>query len=410
MESRHFAGDLFFQAENVTIILRKAAHAHHAVQGARRLVAMALTEFAVAQWQVAVAAHAIVENLDMARAIHRLQRIGAVFRFRDEHVFTVIIPVTGFFPQATIKDLRRLDFLVAVDLVHIAHVLLDLLPDRPAFRVPEDQAWRLFLEMEEIELLAQLAVIALFRLFQVVQIQLLVFLLGPGRAIDTLQHLVFRVAAPVGAGQLHQLEDLQLARRWHVGAAAQVRELAFGIQRHFLVSRDRADQLSLVRLADALEVLDGFVARNDLARDLLILLGQFRHFLFDCDQVFRRERALVGEVIIKAVVDHGTDGHLRVREQFLDGIGQQVGRRMADHFQAIGILVRDNRQFRVLLDQIGSIDQLAVNLARQGSLGQAGTNIGRNLGHGDRAVKLTGGTIGKSDCKHIDLHIGAGAR
>ena len=25
-------------------------------------------------------------------------------------------------------------------------------------------------------------------------------------------------------------------------------------------------------------------------------------------------------------------------------------------------------------------------------------------------VKLTGGTIGKSDCKHIDLHIGAGAR
>ena len=251
VEGRHFAGDLLFQAEDVAIILRKAAHAHHAVQGARRLVAVALAELAVAQWQVAVAAHAIVENLDMARAIHRLQRIGAVFRFRDEHVFTIIVPVTGFFPQAAVENLRRLDFLVAIDLVHIAHVLLDLLPDRPALRVPEDQARRFFLEMEEIELLAQLAVVALFRLFQVVQVQFLVFLLGPGRAIDTLQHLVFRVAAPVGAGQLHQLEHFQLARRWHVRAAAQVGELAFGIQRHFLVGRDRADQFSLVRFADA---------------------------------------------------------------------------------------------------------------------------------------------------------------
>ena len=264
--------------------------------------------------------------------------------------------------------------------------------------------------MEEIELLAQLAVIALFRLFQVVQIQLLVFLLGPGRAIDTLQHLVFRVAAPVGASQLHQLEHFQLARRRYVRATAQVRELAFGIQRHFLVGGNRADQLRLVGFADTLEVLDGFVARDHLARDLLVLLGQLGHFLLDRHQIFRRERTLVGEVIVKTVVDHGTDGHLRFREQFLDGIRQQVGRRVADHFQAIGILVRHNRQFGILLDQIGSIDQLAIDLAGQGSLGQAGTNIGRNLGHGDRAVKLTGGTIGKSDCKHIDLHIGAGAR
>ncbi|MNT23253.1 hypothetical protein D3C72_1586660 [compost metagenome] len=143
---------------------------------------------------------------------------------------------------------------------------------------------------------------------------------------------------------------------------------------------------------------------------MLILLGQFRHFLFDRRQIFGRERTLVGEVIVKAVVDHGADGHLCIGEQFLDGIRQQVGRRVADHFQTIGILVRHDRQFRILLDQIGSIDQLAVDLAGQGSLGQAGTNIGRNLGHGDRAVELTGGTIGKSDCKHIDLHIGAGAR
>ncbi|MFM7343634.1 MAG: TGS domain-containing protein, partial [Betaproteobacteria bacterium] len=38
----------------------------------------------------------------------------------------------------------------------------------------------------------------------------LVFLLRPGRAVDALEHLVAAVAAPVGAGHLHQLEDLEL--------------------------------------------------------------------------------------------------------------------------------------------------------------------------------------------------------
>jgi hypothetical protein len=89
--------------------------------------------------------------------------------------------------------------------------------------------------VEEVQLLAQLAVVALFRLFQHVQVLLLVFLLGPGGAVDTLQHFVLAVAAPVGAGQLHQLEYLQLAGGRHVRAAAQVGEVAFAVQRHILI-------------------------------------------------------------------------------------------------------------------------------------------------------------------------------
>jgi hypothetical protein len=53
--------------------------------------------------------------------------------------------------------------------------------------------------------------IALFGLFQPVQIGFQRLLISPGRAVDALQHFVAGIAAPVGAGHLHQLECFELA-------------------------------------------------------------------------------------------------------------------------------------------------------------------------------------------------------
>ena len=404
VEGHDFRRDLLFRAEHVAVVLGEAAHAHQAVQRARRFVAVALAELAVAQRQVAVRAQARVVDLHVARAVHRLQRIGTIFRLGREHVFTIIVPVAGLLPQADVDDLRRLDFVVAGGLVGLAHVLLDLLPDGPAFRVPENQARRFVLEVEQVQLLAQLAVIALLGLLQHVQVLLLVFFLGPGGAVDTLQHLVLRVAAPVRTRQLHQLEDFQLAGRRHVRTAAQVGELAFGVQRHVLVRRDRRDDLGLVVFADRLEVRDGFVARQHLAGDRLVLLGELRHLLLDGLQVVRGERALVREVVVETVVDHGADGDLRFREQFLDGIGQQVGGRVADDVQAFRILVRDDGQVGVFLDQERRVDDLAVDLAGQRGLGQARGDAGRHLGDRHRTFELTARAVREANIQHCELH------
>jgi hypothetical protein len=127
--------------------------------------------------------------------------------------------------------------------------------------MPEHHARRLFLQVEQIELLAELAVVALLGLLEHVQIGVQVLLLGPGGAVDALQLLVLRVAAPVGAGHLHQLEDLELAGGRHVRAAAQVDEIALAIERYILALRDRGDEFGLVVLADGLEELDRLVAR-----------------------------------------------------------------------------------------------------------------------------------------------------
>jgi hypothetical protein len=62
----------------VGVILDESAHAHDAVQGAGGLVAMAGAELGQPQRQVTVAAQALIEDLDVARAVHRLDRVVAV--------------------------------------------------------------------------------------------------------------------------------------------------------------------------------------------------------------------------------------------------------------------------------------------------------------------------------------------
>ena len=290
--------------------------------------------------------------------------------------------------------------MVAVVAVHAAHVLLHLLPQRPALGVPEHGAGRMLVDVEQVQFLAELAVVALFGFLQHRQVGLEFFLAGPGGAVDALQHLVAVVAAPVGAGHLHQLEVLELAGAGHVRAAAQVLEGALAVQRHIFVGRDAGDQLGLVGLAHALEVFDGGIAWQHAAHHRLVLGGQFAHLLLDGGQVVGREGALVAEVVIKAVLDHRADGDLRVREQLLHRIGQQVGGGVADHLQPLRVLGGDDRQPGILRDRVAGVDQPVVHLAAQGGLGQAAADGLRHFGHRHRTIELALRAVGKRDLNH----------
>ena len=130
---------LVFGTENVAVVLGETAHPHHAMQRAGRFVAVALPELAVTQRQFAIGMQAGIEDLHVPGAVHGLQTVDPVFGLGREHVFAVVVPVARLLPERQVEDLRRLDLLVAVVLVHLAHVLLDLLPQRPALRMPEDQ-------------------------------------------------------------------------------------------------------------------------------------------------------------------------------------------------------------------------------------------------------------------------------
>jgi hypothetical protein len=330
---------------------------------ARGLVAVALAELAVAQRQVAVALDALLEDQDVAGAVHRLERVVALFRLGREHVVAVLVPVARLLPEGPVEDLGALDLLVAVVAVDAAHGLLHLLPHRPALRVPEHRAGAVLVEVEQVELAAQAPVVALLGFLEHAQVGLQLVFRRPGRAVDALQLLVGLVATPVGAGHLHELEVLQATRAGHVRAAAEVLEAALAVQAHVLAGRDAADDLGLVVLALGLEVLNRLVARQHSAHHGLVLRSQLAHALLDGGQVLGREGALAGEVVVEAVVDDRADGHLRLGEQLLHGIGQQVRRAVADDLEAVGVLVGDDGQRRVGLEAVAEVDEPAVDFA-----------------------------------------------
>ncbi len=95
------------------VILRKATHAHQTMQRTGRLVTVARAKLGQAQRQIAVRTQITIKDLDVTRAVHRLDGVDALFRFRDEHIVVVVLPVTRALPQHAIHHLRRAHFLVA---------------------------------------------------------------------------------------------------------------------------------------------------------------------------------------------------------------------------------------------------------------------------------------------------------
>ena len=64
-------------------------------------------------------------------------------------------------------------------------------------------------------------------------------------------------------------------------------------------------------------------------------------------EILGREGSRVREVVVEAVFDHRTDGHLRFREELLDGLRQQVRGGMADDLQPLRVAFGDDRERRV---------------------------------------------------------------
>ncbi len=306
----------------------------------------------------------MVVDQHVARAVHRLHRVVALLRLGEEHVLLVVVPVAGFLPQLDVEDRRAAHLPITRFAIHLAHVALDRLPDRPAARMPEHHARRFLLLVEQVERLADLAVIALLGLLDAPDVRVELLGIRPGSAVDALQLFVFRVAAPVRAGNARQLERLQETRVRHVRAAAHVDVFFVVVQAHLLLVGHVVDEAKLVVLATRAEHLDDLGARRHLLDDVVFLVDQFAHALLDRGEIVRRERAFVPDVVIEPVLDDRSDHHLRIREQLLDRVTDEVRGRMANDLDAFRILRRDDAERCVVVDAIAGIDEPTIDLAR----------------------------------------------
>jgi hypothetical protein len=184
-------------------------------------------------------------------------------------------------------------------------------------------------------------------------------------------------------------------------AATKVFKHAFPVQGDILISRDAFDNLGFVMFAEALEICNSFIARQNTTRYGLVFSCQSRHLLLNQHQIIRRERALVGKVIKETMLDHWTYRDLRIGKQFLDGICKQVGCGVANNFQTIGVFGRHDGQGTAALNGVTGVDYLAINLTRQSRFGQTRANGRRDFRHGHRACVFAYRAVRKRNLNHV---------
>ena len=166
--------------------------------------------------------------------------------------------------------------------------------------------------MEQVHFAAQLAVVAFGGFFQHMQVCFEPFLIAKGAAIDPLQHGAVTVAAPIGASDGHQFEPISrdLACVLQMRATAQVLPVAVPIHAQRLIPGDAFNQLDLIRLAAILVVLDCDITFPNLGADLIALVDDLFHLLFDGAEVFGCEWLFAVKVVVPAVFDNRADSDL----------------------------------------------------------------------------------------------------
>src|SRR5689334_2119843 len=166
--------------------------------------------------------------------------------------------------------------------------------------MPEHAADRLLAQMEEVEFAAEPPVVTALRLLELIEVLVELLLARKRSAVDTLQLGVFRVAAPIRAGHVHQLEGLaEITRRRQVRSDTEIDKIALPVEADLLARRDLADVFSLVGLADAAEERDRGLAVPDLARDLLVAPHDLAHAPLDLFEILGSERLGAREIVIE---------------------------------------------------------------------------------------------------------------
>ncbi len=422
-ECAHLIDDLVLAAEDMRVVLGELADAHQPVQRAVRLVAVAAAVFVQPERQVAIRFDPLAEDQDVRRAVHRLERHplrvvrddrALVLDVRhfvgdDEHVLAIFAPMAGLLPLARVHHLRRLHFAIARGVDRAAHIGLEFAPDGEAVRMPEHDAMRFGLEVEQVHLLAQLAVVALGRLLKPHQMLVELLLVEPASAVDARKHRVLLVAAPIGARDARQLEriGIDLAGGGQVRAAAHVEPrvvaLAGAVDGQFLAFGKLLRPFGLEGLALLLPALDQLLAAPDFADQRFVRRDDLAHLGFDRGQVLLGEGAILGrEVVIEAVVGRWAKGDLRAGKQLLHRLGEDVRVIVARELERILLVARrDERELRIAFERTADVAQFAVDARGERGLGEPRTDRRGDVRRGSPRGYLTDGTVGQRDTEHL---------
>ncbi len=183
-------------------------------------------------------------------------------------------------------------------------------------------------------------------------------------------------------------------------AAAKVEPVALLVDLDLLILRDRVYEFDLEQLTLVAEDALGLVARPHLARERLVARDDLAHFFLDRGKIVQGERLVAEEVVVEAVLDHRSDGHLRTRPQCLHRLRQDMGAVVPNEFERTRVFARKKFDLGVRADFLGQIPDLAVNGHRDRALGKRRGNAFGDVESGDAVLVLPTGAVGKGQRDH----------
>ena len=133
---------------------------------------------------------------------------------------------------------------------------------------------------------------------------------------------------------------------------AQVREISLGVERDGF-GRDVRQDFQLVLFAHGFEHLFGLGLAHGAAGKGMVGGGDLFHLGLDCFQILGGEGPLEGKVVVEAVLDGRADGDLGRGKQLFHGLGQHVGRGVADDVHTLGAVRGNGRYLAARVGQRG---------------------------------------------------------
>ena len=252
--------------------------------------------------------------------------------------------MAGNLVKVALRHQRGLGEKIAALLLGILDPALEHLHDARALGQQHRKALTDAVDGGEIfELAAELVVVALDGLLALFEVGVQLFLLRESDAVDALEHLAVRVAAPVGGVAGGQLDAVALdaAGGVEVRTGAEVGELALLVEADDGVLRQVVDELDLERLFLFFHKLDGLGARELKALELELFLADLAHFGFDLSQILRRKGERGEHIVVEPVVDARADGELHLGPEALDGLRQHMGAGVPIGLAVLGIFKRE---------------------------------------------------------------------
>ena len=316
------------------VVLDESADAHQTVQGAPRFVAVTLAELGQPQRQVPPAPHALVENLHMARAVHRLDdQARLLLGLRQEHRRRIGLEMPRLRPERFLHQLRGDHFLVAASGDDPPHVGPQDVVEKRTLRVPEYLARRVILDMKKVQLLPELAVVAKLRLLALLQERVELLRIQVRRRVDALEHRIRFLAPIIRTRHVEELEVADLARALRMRAATEIHELAALVEGDRLALGNVRQTLDLVALAHAPDQLRRLVAADFNALERMVLGNDLRHLLLDPRKVFGRKAMGQIKVVVEAVLGGRTNVQLDILEDPANGGSHHMRRAVAHAVQ-----------------------------------------------------------------------------